>query len=155
MRGAPYLGAHTFCVHRHPVCRTISEYRSLYSKPPHTIGPQNRVPWARWLRKSLDLVRGSQPREAHNLPVAAWYPCDSFLRFETLQADFTALLRRLLPQLPSEATLLPSVSHARPLSLRVTPSDLASIAATFAADFAAFNYSLQSIPCNLSYGPPE
>ena len=156
--GPPYTDAHVFCTARHPVCRTISEYRSVWSKPRHPQetnpnasrrGPQPRA-WDSWLNLSLGSVGGPRPVQVHNLPVAPWYPCDTYLRFEHLQEDFSALLERW--HFPRNRTLLPHISHARQLPVRVTNEQLSRIALTFADDLRRFNYSMapEAIPCDLS-----
>jgi len=152
-RGPPYNGTHVFCVTRHPVCRCVSEFRSVSSKPPHAWANGTFATWDAWLNASLRRVGGTAPSLAHNLPVVPWYSCDTYLRFEHLQADFTRFVRRRWPSLTPEQTVLPTFRHSRNLPYNVTSAQLHAIASVFAADMRAFGYTLRDIPCSLTSGP--
>ena len=150
----PYVGAHVFCIVRHPVCRTVSEYRSNYGPgKPKRDGWDKRVGWERWLEHNLNTVGGEDAAAVHSLPIHRWYPCDTFLRYEHLQADFDGFVRRWQLVPPGANTTLPrgarQTHHGRNKdeAVHVTQRQLSRIRHTFSADFDHFGYNLTSIPC--------
>ena len=144
----PYNSSYVFCVARHPVCRAISEFRCPWK------GASHGESFTSWLHKRARLVAGEAPTMAHGLPLTPWYvgACDTVLRFEHLQHDFTELIRWADPALVranESAATLPVVNEARSLRYALTPHDLNFIFDIYQADFEHFNYSLSAIPCPL------
>ena len=56
------MGAHVFCIVRHPVCRTVSEYRSNYGP-----GKPKRDGWELWLEHNPNSVGGEDAAAVHNM----------------------------------------------------------------------------------------
>ena len=145
---------HLFCVVRHPVCRVIAQFRSAFNR--HSRGCGTACGLEEWLSDAhLNQVAGPFPRAVHGLAVVPWYSssCDSVLRHERLQEDFSRLIARYAPQHARSSTL-PYVSNADPsrdLRFNVTPRLLEKIGHAYAADMHHFGYSLDPahIPCAL------
>ena len=91
------------------------------------------------------------------MPLAPWYraACDTLLRHEHLQDDFTSFVTAVLPQHAND-TALPWVSSASParrnLSYELSRADVARIGKAYALDLETFNYTLEEIPCPIRRG---
>lgn len=135
----PYVGKITFTVVRNPYTRIISEYYCPWagSKSKHI---HNKKEFNQWIVNLLNVNNA-----VSGLPQHLYLPIDYVLRFETLQQDFTNMIRKYNKRVD---TKLPHSNKSDVLKKErftlkdIYPETIKLINKKYKRDFETFDYEM-------------
>lgn len=141
----PYQNKKTFTCVRNPYTRMISEYYCPWSGS-KKLENNDKVEFNEWIQNLL-----KNGETINGTPQHLYLPVDYVIKFESLQDDFTSLIKKIIPNSDIN-TLLPHSNKSRETKTKTkfTENDffdetIIEINKKYADDFTMFNYKIKKI----------